>query len=91
MSGLLPFAFNYLDNTYQAFRGDYLLQFDGKKTLGLYDFKHDKLLNSNLKDGLKDTVNAMELQLKAFIQQYNNRMVDDDLTMEGRLSPVNHK
>jgi hypothetical protein len=25
----------------------------------------------------------MELRLKAFIQQYNNRMVDDKLTVEG--------
>lgn len=85
-----PFAFNYLDNTYQAFRGDYLLQFDGKKTLGLYDFKQDKLMKINLKDQLADTVSSMELQLKAFIQQYNNRMVDDNLTMEGRQSPTAH-
>ena len=39
-----PFAFNYLDNTYQAFRGNYLLQFDGAKSIGLYNFKNDKRL-----------------------------------------------
>ena len=82
-----PFAFNYLDNTYQAFRGNYLLQFDGKKTLGLYNFNNDKLLVKNLADQLPDTVRAMEDQLKAFIQQYNNRMVDDNLTVEGPLAP----
>ncbi|HEY5825368.1 MAG TPA: LTA synthase family protein, partial [Cyclobacteriaceae bacterium] len=81
------FAFNYLDNVYQAFAGDYLLQFDGKKSVGLYDFKQDKLLQHNLLMEKADLVQPMELKLKAFIQQYNNRMVDDNLTSEGPLSP----
>ncbi len=83
-----PFAFNYLDNTFQTFRGDYLLQFDGSRTIGLYDFKSDRLLNKNLVQQLPDTVQSMETQLKAFIQQYNNRMVDDNLTIGGPLTPV---
>ena len=86
-----PFAFNYLDNTYQTFRGNYLLQFDGRNTIGLFDFRNDKLLTTNLKALLPDTVRLMEEQLKAFIQQYNNRMVDDDLTVEGPLAPGKKK
>ncbi len=82
-----PFAFNYLDNTYQTFRGNYLLQFDGAKTIALYDFRNDKLLKTNLMVQFPDTVKVMEDQVKAFIQQYNNRMVDDNLTTEGPLSP----
>jgi phosphoglycerol transferase MdoB-like AlkP superfamily enzyme len=78
-----PFAFNYLDQMYQSFRGDYLLQFDGKKSVGLYDFKSDRLLRNNLVTQLPDTVAHMETHLKGLIQQYNNRMVDDDLTREG--------
>ena len=83
-----PFAFNYLDNIYQTFRGNYLLQFDGSRTIGLYDFKSDRLLNVNLVQQLPDTAHLMEVQLKAFIQQYNNRMVDDNLTMSGPLIPL---
>ncbi len=82
-----PFAFNYLDNTYQSFRGNYLLQFDGVRTVGLYDFKNDKRLATNLMSQLPDTAQVMENQLKAFIQQYNDRMVDDNLTTEGPLAP----
>ncbi|MGC4021034.1 MAG: sulfatase-like hydrolase/transferase, partial [Cyclobacteriaceae bacterium] len=78
-----PFAFNYLDNTYQLFRGDYLFQFDGSRPTGLYKFTTDKFLKSNLLIQLPDTVNSMNTQLKAFIQQYNNRMVDNNLTTEG--------
>ena len=78
-----PFAFNYLNNSYQIFRGDYLLQFDGSKATTLYQFKKDKALHNNLVTELPDTVRSMETSLKAFIQQYNNRMVDNSLTTEG--------
>jgi phosphoglycerol transferase MdoB-like AlkP superfamily enzyme len=78
-----PFAFNYINNTYQMFRGDYLLQFDGSKATTLYQFKKDKALLYNLVNEFPDTVRNMETSLKAFIQQYNNRMVDNNLTVEG--------
>jgi phosphoglycerol transferase MdoB-like AlkP superfamily enzyme len=78
-----PFVFNYLNNTYQAFMGDYFLQFDGTKSIGLYNFKTDKTISNNLLASRPEVVGKMELRLKAFIQQYNNRMVDDKLTVEG--------
>ena len=83
-----PFAFNYLDDMYQAFVGDYFLQFDGKQSIGLYNFKEDKLLQHNLIAEKPGIALPIELKLKAFIQQYNNRMVDDNLTTAGPLSPV---
>lgn len=78
-----PFAFNYIDNLYQLFQGDYVLRFDGQMSIELYDFRNDLLLKNNLINQLPDTVQAMESVLKAYVQQYNNRMVDDNLTMEG--------
>jgi phosphoglycerol transferase MdoB-like AlkP superfamily enzyme len=87
-----PFAFNYLNNTYQLFRNDFLLQFDGTKSTALFRFKEDKFLKNNLVSDLPDTVSSMELSLKAFIQQYNNRMVDNNLTTEGsQLSKLGKK
>jgi phosphoglycerol transferase MdoB-like AlkP superfamily enzyme len=80
-----PFAFNYLNNTYQVFRDDYLLQFDGVRSTALFEFKKDKFLKTNLLNQLPDTVQDLERRLKAFIQQYNNRMVDNNLTAEGSL------
>ncbi len=79
----MPFAFTYLNNQYQFFQGNYLLQFDGSKSTALYDFKSDLFLKKNLLPTLPDTVSKMETKLKAFIQQYNNRMVDNNLTREG--------
>jgi hypothetical protein len=78
-----PFAFNYLNNTYQFFQGNYLLQFDGQKTIALFDFKADPFLKNNKINTLQDTVSDMQARLRALIQQYNNRMVDDNLTKEG--------
>lgn len=78
-----PFAFNYADNVYQAFMNDYLLQFDGEKSVALYNFRKDLRLRENLVEAMPEVVAKMETKLKAFIQQYNNRMVDDNLTMEG--------
>jgi hypothetical protein len=78
-----PFAFNYLDQTYNFFEGDYLLVFDGKVSLALYQFKTDLLLEKNQLAEHPEVVLEMEKRLKAYIQQYNNRMVDDDLTLEG--------
>ncbi|HLZ17827.1 MAG TPA: LTA synthase family protein, partial [Cyclobacteriaceae bacterium] len=81
--GVRPFAINYLNNTYQFFQGDFLLQFDGAKSSALYRFKSDNFLKVNLVKQLPDTTRRLETTLKAFIQQYNNRMVDNDLTTEG--------
>ncbi len=76
-----PCAFNYKDNAYQLFQGDYLLIFDGSRSLGLYNFKTDKLITENLIDRKKDVVRELEIKAKAFIQQYNNRLIENKMTM----------
>jgi phosphoglycerol transferase MdoB-like AlkP superfamily enzyme len=76
-----PFCFNYKDNAYQLFGDKYLLQFDGTKSLALYDFKSDVLLKKNLVTELPEVVAKMEKKIKAIIQQYNNRMIEDRLTV----------
>lgn len=76
------FAFNYLNNTYQLFMNDYLLLFDGSKPIALYKFRTDLLLKNNLLPALPEVAHAMEKKIKAIIQQYNNRMVDNKLTIE---------
>jgi len=75
------FAVNYLNNIYQFFEQDYLLQFNGLKTLALYNTKQDSLLQHNI---LKDEIIialSMENQLKAIIQDYNYRMLNNQLKL----------
>lgn len=78
----MPFAFNYRDNVYNLYKDDYLLMFDGKRTVSLYNFKQDKMLKKNLKAEQPERVHELEQYIKAIIQQYNNRMVEDRLVTE---------
>jgi phosphoglycerol transferase MdoB-like AlkP superfamily enzyme len=77
-----PFAFNYKDEVYQLFMNDYLLMFDGTRSIGLYNFKEDKLVERNLMDAKEEIVKEMEPVVKAIIQQYNNRLIEDRLTIK---------
>lgn len=73
-------AINYLNNCYQYFEGDYCLQYDGRKVLGLYNFRTDRFQTRNLKTEMPEVRDRMLRKLQAIIQQYMERMVDDRLT-----------
>ena len=72
-------AINYNNGIYQYFKGDYMLQFDGEKTVAVYAFKSDRLLEHNLAGKVK-CQSEMETMVKAIIQQYMSRMNSDMLT-----------
>lgn len=74
------FALNYNNHVYQYFKGQYMLQFDGEKSIALYDVVSDRLLKDNLL-GKIDTLSIMETELKAIVQQYVERMLSDRLTI----------
>lgn len=74
-------AWNYKDDIFQYYEDDYLLQFDGKRPIALYNFKSDLMLKENLIKSQPEVLKRMEKRIKAIIQQYNNRMVDNDLTL----------
>ncbi len=71
------YAVNYLNGTYQYVKYGYVLQFDGKQTKGVYALD-DLLMKNNLKGKVKEQA-KMELEVKAIIQQYMYRMVNDKL------------
>jgi len=73
------FALNNNEGSYRLYWKDYVLFSDGKKTNGVYAFKKDRLLQHNLL-GKLPAQSEMEKRLKAFIQQYNNRMIQNQLT-----------
>ncbi len=73
-------VFNFAAPVYQYFSNDRLLQFNGEKTVGLYNFREDKFLSHNLIK--KENYDTLELSLKAMLQQYKNRMVENRLTVQ---------
>ncbi len=74
------FVVNYLDNVYHYISGNYYLAFDGKKAIGLYDFKKDELLKNNLLNSNKAVAAKMERFIKAYVQSFDERMIDNKLT-----------
>ncbi|NBG65517.1 LTA synthase family protein [Acidiluteibacter ferrifornacis] len=76
------FAVNYLTGVYQLIEEDYSLHFDGEKTIGLYHFPSDTTLVNNLMEIENKQRDKMEKQLKAIIQQYNHRMITNELSLK---------
>ena len=76
-------AVNYLNGTYQYVKHGHVLQFDGQQTKAVYTLT-DSLMQNNVKGKLPQQV-QMEHELKAIIQQYMKRMV------ENRLVPQENK
>ena len=75
-------AVNYLNGIYQYVKGDWLLQFDGQKSKALYHFRTDLLLKDNLLTKEPKIVKDMERQVKAIIQSYMTRMVNNQLVVQ---------
>ena len=71
---------------YRWIEDDYLLFFDGIKTRSLYNYKKDRLFKENLVDKNPEIVAKLERNLKAFIQQYNNRLIRNQLTERDSLT-----
>ena len=73
-------AVNYLNGVYQYVKHNYLLQFDGQNTIGFYSL-NDSVMNRNLVGKISEQP-QMERELKAIIQQYMERMINDRLTVD---------
>lgn len=76
---------NYNNGIYQIIKGDYLLQFDGKESKAMYNFKSDPMLTTNIIGSIAEQ-ESMERELKAIIQQYMLRMIENRLTIEASSS-----
>lgn len=74
------YAVNFINDVYQIFQDDYLLQFDGHKTLAVYDYKTDSLLQQNLRGKLPEREKSMEVKLKAIIQTFNHSLIHNKMT-----------
>ena len=71
-------AVNYLNGIYQYVKQGHVIQFDGQQTKAVYALS-DSLMQHNLV-GKVPQQPQMERELKAIIQQYMDRMVNDRLT-----------
>ncbi|NEN25385.1 LTA synthase family protein [Cryomorpha ignava] len=72
-----PFSISYLNNIYQLVQGDYCLQYDGSEVIAFYNWKADPELQKNLIASAD--FKPYERKIKAIIQQYNNRLIENKL------------
>ncbi|MCK9220125.1 MAG: sulfatase-like hydrolase/transferase [Bacteroidales bacterium] len=76
------FSIHYISGLYGLIKDHYYLEFNGNKSTGLFDLRKDKLQNHNLVIKNKAEREKLELFGKAFIQQYNNRMIENRLMVD---------
>ena len=76
------FVVTYVDNVYNYIHQDYYLAFDGTKSIGLFNFKNDPLFKNNLLEKAPEIRANMERFIKAYIQSFNERVNDNQLTVK---------
>jgi phosphoglycerol transferase MdoB-like AlkP superfamily enzyme len=74
------YAINYISGIYQYIDDNYVLHFDGNKSIALYNSKTDPLLNNNLINKVPYQ-SVLEKKIKAIIQSYNERLRQNQLTV----------
>ena len=73
------FAFNTNGSNYHLYMYDHMLGMVDNKPVGLYNYKNDRFLENNLLDSNKELARRMEEKLKAIIQSYNERLIDNNM------------
>lgn len=74
------YAVNYNNGVYQMFEDSLMLQFDGNQTIASYNYIKDRQLKNDIKN--ESNTQKAELFLKAYIQQYIERMKNNKLIIE---------
>ncbi len=69
-----------MNGIYQLIEKDYMLQFNGSKTVAFYNLKKDRLLTHNIMESTDDYI-SFENKLKAIIQSYQERLNKNKLTV----------
>ncbi|MFQ6603583.1 LTA synthase family protein [Flavobacterium sp. C3NV] len=75
------YAVFYLQGIYHCVKDDYYLSFANNEVIGLYNWKKDPLLKKNLQN--QNVLKTLEISnfLKAYIQNFNERVINDKLSL----------
>ena len=73
-----PFSIHFSGTVYHFITEKYILVFDGDSVIGIYD-KEDQWLSNNLKENSNINFSNEEKYLKAFMQDYMNRIIEKKL------------
>jgi phosphoglycerol transferase MdoB-like AlkP superfamily enzyme len=76
------FAFNTSGSNYHLYMMDHILEMIENKSFGLFDYKNDIFLEKNLIDKNPELQLKLEDKLKAIIQTYNSRLIDNNMIIK---------
>ena len=76
------FNLSYLNGNYQLIAEQYAWQTDYNASKSLYNFKNDSLLTINVFTSQGNIAAEKDKLLKSVIQQYNNRIIENKLTIQ---------
>lgn len=76
------FSISYINNIYQIITEENVLQYDGEEMAGLYHFKNGLLVKNNILAEDSFQVKAIEQKLRAIIQNYNHRLINNKLVVK---------
>jgi hypothetical protein len=60
---------------------DHIFEMIENKPVGSYNYKNDRFLEQNLLNNNEDIQKKMEEKLKAIIQTYNSRLIDNNMVV----------
>ena len=75
------YSLAYLNNIYQLITDKYVLQFDGSNAVALFNLETDPGLEENVLEVEAEIAKELEREIKAMVQSYNNRMINNQLTI----------
>ncbi len=75
------YSISFQNGIYQFIIDGYVLHFNGNETVGFYNLATDPLLEKNLVSEANFDRMRLEMFLKGIIQQYNHRMIHNELSL----------
>jgi phosphoglycerol transferase MdoB-like AlkP superfamily enzyme len=76
------FSIHYISGLYGLMKDGYYLEFNGSKSTALFNIDKDPSQSNNLIGREKAVLEKMELFINAYIQQYNNRLIENRLIID---------
>ena len=76
------FGFNTYGSTYYIYMKDHILDMIDNKPAGLFNYKTDRYFESDLQNKEPEMQKQMEDKLRAIMQTYNNRLIDNNMTVK---------
>jgi phosphoglycerol transferase MdoB-like AlkP superfamily enzyme len=76
------FGFNSFGSNYYLFMEDHIMEVVDNKTMAIFNIKTDRFHQDNLVGKIPDLQKRMEEKFKAVVQTYNERLIDNNLTVK---------